>query len=176
VIAAVDKSKILVARRDATAFVLVVGRGSFQNAGALKQFYAELLETGVRQYVVDMAECHYLDSTFLGTLTGLGMRLRENAGGKAGRLVIVNVDSRNLELMQNLGMNRLPTIEVRASGPAPDAPLEELKVADPSKVEIGKQMLEAHEQLVRLDPANADKFKDVLTYLKEDLGKQDDPS
>jgi hypothetical protein len=35
-------------------------------------------------------------------------------------------------------------------------------------------MLEAHEKLVEICPDNLPKFKDVLTYLRDDIKKQSD--
>src|ERR1700761_8313052 len=97
-------SKILVARSGDLGFVKVVGRGSFQNSGCLKAFYLQLLKEGVTRFVIDLGSCTYLDSTFLGILLGLGLKLRES--GK-GLLNILNASSRNLELLRNLGLDRL---------------------------------------------------------------------
>src|SRR5471032_1541144 len=101
-------SKILVARSADLGFIKVVGRGSFQNSSCLKAFYQQLLKEGVRRFMVDLEACTYLDSTFLGILLGLGLKLRE-AGH--GLLHILNANSRNLELLTNLGLDRLIVID-----------------------------------------------------------------
>ncbi|PAW76909.1 MAG: hypothetical protein B9S32_13350 [Verrucomicrobia bacterium Tous-C9LFEB] len=166
-----ETSKILVARKDELAVIQICGRGSFQNAGAVKSFYQELLQQGVSRFVVDLNECTYLDSTFLGTLTGLGMRLKDKSAGK-GKLHIVNVNARNVELLRNLGLDRLFNIDVtpRDLTQAVPVPLKEVKPEPVDKTESAEQMLEAHENLMSWDPRNVPKFKDVVTYLKEDLG------
>ena len=97
-------SKILVARSGDLGFVKVVGRGSFQNSGCLKAFYLQLLKEGVSRFIIDLGACTYLDSTFLGILLGLGLKLRET--GK-GLLHVLNASTRNLELLRNLGLDRL---------------------------------------------------------------------
>jgi anti-sigma B factor antagonist len=104
----VEISKILVARGADLGFVKVVGRGSFQNSGCLKAFYQQLLKEGVSRFVVDLDACTYLDSTFLGILLGLGLKLKE-AGN--GLLHILNASPRNLELLKNLGLDRLIIID-----------------------------------------------------------------
>lgn len=164
-----ETSKILVARQEGLAFVQVCGRGSFQNAGTVKSFYQELLQKGVTRFVVDLNECTYLDSTFLGTLTGLGMRLKERSGG-TGKLHIINVNARNAELLKNLGLDRLFNIDVSPRELPSAVPLKEVKPEPVDKTESAEQMLEAHENLMAIDPRNVPKFKDVVTYLKEDLG------
>src|SRR5882762_6910144 len=107
-------SKILVARSADLGFVKVVGRGSFQNSGCLKAFYLQLLSDGVTRFVVDLNGCTYLDSTFLGILLGLGLKLKDKGNGL---LHILNASPRNLELLKNLGLDRLISIEGGGEGP-----------------------------------------------------------
>src|ERR1019366_6085353 len=146
-------SKILVARSADLGFVKVVGRGSFQNSGCLKAFYQQLLKEGVMRFVVDLDACTYLDSTFLGILLGLGLKLKE-AGN--GLLHILNANPRNLELLRNLGLDRLIIIDAgggssgsgggNGSGPGR---LEEVPCPVPTRAEAGPTILEAHENLMQ---------------------------
>ena len=171
----VEMSKILVARSADLGFVKVVGRGSFQNSGCLKAFYQQLLKEGVSRFVVDLDACSYLDSTFLGILLGLGLKLKE-AGN--GLLHILNANPRNLELLKNLGLDRLIVIDGgggssgsgggNGSGPGR---LEEMPCPVPTRAEAAPTILEAHENLMQFDPRNVPKFKDVVEFLREDLGQ-----
>ena len=165
-----ELSKILVARSATLGFIKVVGRGSFQNSGCLKAFYQQLLKEGVHRFVVDLDACTYLDSTFLGILLGLGLKLKE---GGNGLLHILNASPRNLELLKNLGLDRLINIdakEVPLNGIA-EKPLEEMTCPAPSRQEAAPTILEAHEALMEFDPRNVPKFKDVVEFLREDLGQ-----
>jgi anti-anti-sigma regulatory factor len=175
----VEMSKILVARSADLGFIKVVGRGSFQNSSCLKAFYQQLLKDGVRRFVVDLEACTYLDSTFLGILLGLGLKLRE-AG--SGLLHILNANPRNLELLKNLGLDRLINIDGAASGNGAGARavnlngvkkenLEEMPCPVPTRAEAAPTILEAHENLMEFDPRNVPKFKDVVEFLREDLGQ-----
>jgi anti-sigma B factor antagonist len=176
-------SKILVARSVDLGFIKVVGRGSFQNSGCLKAFYQQLLKDGVRRFVVDLDACTYLDSTFLGILLGLGLKLKEMG---AGLLHILNASPRNLELLRNLGLDRLISIEsttgqvgVRPSNgtamsalkAANEENLKEMPCQVPTRAEAGPTILEAHVNLMEFDPRNVPKFKDVVEFLREDLGQ-----
>lgn len=163
-------SKILVARSANLGFVKVVGRGSFQNSGCLKAFYQQLLKDGVNRFVVDLDACTYLDSTFLGILLGLGLKLKE-AGN--GLLHILNASPRNLELLKNLGLDRLINVDaqrVELNGVA-EKQLEEVPCPVPTRTEAAPTILEAHETLMEFDPRNVPKFKDVVEFLREDLGQ-----
>jgi anti-sigma B factor antagonist len=188
-------SKILVARSGDLGFVKVVGRGSFQNSGCLKAFYIQLLKDGVTRFVIDLGACSYLDSTFLGILLGLGLKLRESG---RSLLTILNASSRNLELLRNLGLDRLINIAggnlpgeggATKTGPLAAAPtngsgkptmnlngmkeenLEEMPCPVPTRAEAAPTILEAHEALMQFDPRNVPKFKDVVEFLREDLGQ-----
>ncbi len=192
----VEMSKILVARSGDLGFVKVVGRGSFQNSGCLKAFYLQLLKEGVTRFVIDLGACTYLDSTFLGILLGLGLKLRESGNGL---LNILNASSRNLELLRNLGLDRLiqlsggtlPGDPASTTKTAPiSAPtgnsngsaavnlagvkeenLEEMPCPVPTRAEAAPTILEAHEALMKFDARNVPKFKDVVEFLREDLGQ-----
>ena len=166
----VELSKILVARNANLGFVKVVGRGSFQNSGCLKAFYLQLLKEGVNRFVVDLENCTYLDSTFLGILLGLGLKLKE-AGN--GLFHILNANPRNLELLKNLGLDRLIQIDnsrANLNGIA-EKQLEEMPCPIPTRAEAAPTILEAHENLMEFDPRNVPKFKDVVEFLREDLGQ-----
>jgi anti-anti-sigma factor len=174
-------SKILVARSGNLGFVKVVGRGSFQNANCLKSFYEQLLKDGANRFVVDLGACTYLDSTFLGTLLPLGRQLKKEGSG----LHILNVSARNLELLKNLGLDRLIHIDGKApasngTGASPrqvdlngvtDADLHEMPCPVPTREEAAPNILEAHQALMEFDPRNVPKFKDVVEFLREDLGQ-----
>ncbi len=189
-----EQSKILVARSANLGFIKVVGRGSFQNSGCLKAFYQQLLKDGVHRFVVDLEACSYLDSTFLGILLGLGLKLKD--AGK-GLLQIRKASPRNLELLKNLGLDRLISLDGDNSGgtqgPASGVPngtnggggtgsgrlelngveknLEEMACPVPTRQEAAPTILEAHEALMDFDPRNVPKFKDVVEFLREDLGQ-----
>ena len=162
----VEKSIVQVARQDKTVYVQVIGRGSFQNASHVKNFCEETIRGGGEDFIVDLRECSYLDSTFLGTLAGVGLKLRSS--GK-GSLQVVNASARNTELIQNLGLDRLFRFQLQSVDLPAVAPLGG-RPAD--KAETGATMLEAHETLMRVDERNVPKFKDVVAYLKEDLGQK----
>jgi anti-anti-sigma factor len=166
----VELSKILVARRANLGFIKVVGRGSFQNSGCLKAFYLQLLKEEVNRFVVDLENCTYLDSTFLGILLGLGLKLKETGNG---RLHILNANPRNLELLKNLGLDRLIQIDVSPAGLngiVEKQQLEEMPCPVPTRSEAAPTILEAHKNLMEFDPRNIPKFKDVVEFLREDLG------
>ena len=104
---------------DAYAHPVVVrieGRASFANSGSLKDFVAEMIRSGKTRFVIDFAACTSMDSTFLGVLAGAALELRRQT--PPGGLTLARVGERNLELIRNLGLHRLATVDARDFKPA----------------------------------------------------------
>ncbi|MEP6668056.1 MAG: STAS domain-containing protein [Chthoniobacter sp.] len=155
---------ILVGTANRTVWVRVEGKGSFLNSTGLKEFAKEMINRGFREFAVDLMNCTVMDSTFMGTLAGIALRLRELG---QGNLRVTNLNERNSDLLSNLGLDQLFVIEARNS--APVAAQTPLAAAAPDKTTQAQTMLAAHEACVEANEANAAKFKDVLEYLKQDL-------
>ena len=158
-------ASILVGVTGKAVCIKVRGKGSFQNSPALKEFAREMFERGHRVFVVDLADCPVMDSTFMGTLAGLALRLRESENGS---LLVCNVNERNADLLRNLGLNNLFTVESKADA-ADQAESTLSSEGSLSRLDHAACMIEAHEALVDADPENLARFKDVLEYLKQDL-------
>jgi anti-sigma B factor antagonist len=148
-------------------WIRVEGKGSFLNSTGLKEFAKEMINRGFREFIVDLKNCPVMDSTFMGTLTGIALRLGELGQGKVR---VINLNERNCDLLCNLGLDRLLTMDRGAAAVPPVPPQEPLPIngAD-DKTACARTMLEAHEACVEANPENAAKFKDVLEFLKHDL-------
>ncbi len=144
--------------------VRIEGRASFQNSSCLNDFLAAMFKQGRTRFVISFEHCASMDSTFLGVLAGAGLKLRKL--NPPGSLVLARVGPRNLELMRNLGLHRIVTVDpnenpaLAASDPTP------LPCESKTELDSARLVLEAHENLVAADEANRTKFQDVLTFLK----------
>jgi len=172
-----DDDKLLVATHGAWTFVRVVGRGSFKVSAALKRFHAAMMERGYLRHALDMTECSGLDSTFMGVLAGLALRLKK----RDGDLVMLNVSPKISNLLDVLGLIYL--IDAYPPGEIPDglkltetgaAEMSELDISSEDKRQTTLVMLDAHQSLIDASPENLPKFKDVLAYLREDLHEKED--
>ena len=144
--------------------VRIEGRASFQTTGALHDFFAEMLRQGKKRFVVDFERCASMDSTFLGVVAGAALALRKQQ--PPGSLVLARPSPRNLELIRNLGLHRLSTVD---SGDFPmdfGQPTTPLPPQTKTELENARLVLEAHENLVSADENNRSKFQDVLAFLK----------
>ncbi len=161
-------SSILVGTTNKIVWIKVEGKGSFLNSAGVKEFAKEMVNRGHREFVVDLRNCPVMDSTFMGTLAMIALRLREIGQGS---LHVVNLNERNHDLLTNLGLDQLFSMDacgVKEGGPAVRNSLPPAAAATDQTAQA-RNMLEAHEALVEADPENLTKFKDVLEYLKQDL-------
>lgn len=131
-----------------------------------------MINRGHREFVVDLRDCPVMDSTFMGTLAGIALRLREIG---QGTLHVTNLNERNGDLLRNLGLDQLFVVDL--CGISPEGANQTVKPinsdAGPDREAQAQTMLEAHEALVEASPENLTKFKDVLEYLKQDLAHQE---
>ena len=163
------ESSIQVGVNGPAVWVKVEGRGSFLNSGNLKEFAREMLNRGYREFVIDLAHCAMMDSTFMGTMASVALRLKELGHG---HLHVVHCGNRSQELLSGLGLDQIFDIHVNGST-APECEALERGYKDgqqeTKKREQTETILEAHEALCKAAPENLFRFKDVLEYLKEDL-------
>ncbi len=171
------ESSIQVGVNGPSVWVRVAGRGSFLNSGSLKEFAREMVNRGFRDFVFDLQDCVMMDSTFMGTMAGMALRLKELG---QGRLHVIHCGERSRDLLSGLGLDQI--FDIRANGAvAPECSALAKANGTPSeasadaKREQAGTMLEAHEALCQAAPENLTRFKDVLEYLKNDL-KNESPA
>lgn len=162
------QSSIQVGVNGEAVWVKVEGKGNFLNSGNLKEFTREMITRGYREFVVDLEGCAMMDSTFMGTMAGVALRLKELGHG---HLHVVHCGERSRELLTGLGLDQIfnihsngsaaPQCKILSSPPAPERSVQ--------KQQQAQQMLDAHEALCEAAPENFSRFKDVLEYLKQDL-------
>jgi anti-anti-sigma factor len=141
-------------------WVRVEGRGTFQNSTGLKEFATEMMKRDHKEFVIDLKNCELMDSTFMGTLAGIAMRL-----GSGGKLHVVHPNARCRQVLKNLGLDRVVSVDDDAPVGAPGEPLRDAE-GNPPREAKRETIIEAHENLVAADPANAVRFKDVIDFLK----------
>src|SRR5215472_16981648 len=154
-------SEILVSCADRIVWVRVEGNGSSTNSTALKGFAKEMIHRGAREFIVDLSYCPVMDSTFMGTLAGISLWLRELG---EGCLYVVNLNERNAESVCSLGLDQL--LNVRVSAAKEDLQALRIQLKE-DRTARAQTMLEAHEALIKAVPENLPKFKDVIQYLEE---------
>ncbi len=160
----ITQGSILVGVEGKTVRILVKGKGTFSTSAGLREFAKEMINRGHRQFLVDIESCSMMDSTFMGTLAGIGLQLKELG---QGNVVIYNSNERNENLLRSLGLDHLLTITKEGASQSPRT--VQMEQLSQTKGDNAETILEAHEALVEASPSNLERFKDVLDYLRQDL-------
>src|SRR5215468_8856848 len=85
--------------------IRIAGRANFNSSVDFKTLINELRNKGFRYFILDLSECMLMDSTFLGVLTGFGLKMSQpepDARDGAG-IELLNANARITELLENLG-------------------------------------------------------------------------
>ena len=162
--------KMMVSLEDKAACVKITGRATFASSVDLKTLFTELRQREFGCFVLDLSECTLMDSTFLGVLAGFGLKMNDLKAGDAGRaLELFNPSSRIIELLENLGVLHLFKVTQGERALPGKTELTHLAPANPTREEVTRTCLEAHELLMQINPQNVARFKDVAQFLAEDL-------
>jgi anti-sigma B factor antagonist len=162
--AEVSKPAFLVDATSDPVVIRVDGRASFQNSPSLNEFFGMMIAQGKSRFVMDFLNCTSMDSTFLGVLAGAALLLRKQPA--PGSLVLCRLGARNLELVRNLGLHRLLTVDSDIDAVNLNTVSALANMPDKGELESARLVLAAHENLVEAEESNRAKFQDVLTFLK----------
>lgn len=152
------------------AVVRVVGKGTFQVSMALKQFAALAQRRGKDlKFIIDMAACESMDSTFMGVIAGLAV-VHQREG--LPKVILVNPNEQCRRLLKNLGILGMLAVK---TGESVEVERAANHLSAPNEANQGDRVaqicmtLDAHKQLVEIDPANEIKFQAVIEYLEKSL-------
>jgi len=154
------------------ACIKINGRANFSSSIDFRTLVQELQQKGYSYFVLDLSECTLMDSTFLGVLAGFGLQSTAARNDHRNTAIeLLNPNERIIELLESLGVLQLFKL---AQGPpqtsnGADSPA--LTPCCPTKEEVTRACLEAHQTLMQISPQNASKFKEVAAFLAEDLKK-----
>jgi anti-anti-sigma factor len=159
------EDRIEVAPGKSTVLVRVRGRARFARADALRQFASRMLEKGARRFCVDLSGCASVDSTFIGTLAMIATE--ERAGNTS--VHVVGASNKLKQQFSDLGVARVFQFEPSKAEPCSNAETG-MQEASPTgnREQLQETMLRAHEKLAELSPDNKEKFRDVMTYLRDE--------
>lgn len=158
------------------AWVKVIGSANHENAPCIKEFLGGRFERGWRIFVIDLADCKGIDSTFIGMLYRLASRVSESGAG--GGVEIINPGERNAKSICKLGLDKMIKIDLEGSRWGRERELVAQNLEKPvccrtlSRVERTEFVLDAHEALIAANEENRGRFCDVVEFLRLELEAQ----
>lgn len=142
--------------------VSVSGRANFDYAVPLRKL-ADKLTAGV-WLQLDMENCETMDSTFMGVLTMLALKLRKNQS----KVMVVNAGDNLVKLLRDLGVAKLFNfVTGEQQGAAAGNCVQFDK--ENSMLSTAQTVVEAHQTLVEADDANAARFNQVIEFAEQDV-------
>ena len=151
------------------ACVKVAGRANFMFSPDFKALLAGLNEKGYKRFLIDLSECALMDSTLLGILAGFGLKMTQGASSNRRSVELLNPNSRIADLLENLGALHLFKVTNCAPAMPEGVQAQAPASVNPTREQITRTCLEAHQSLMAMNPDNVARFKDVTRFLAEDL-------
>ncbi len=161
-------ASLMVGLFDQCVCIRICGRANFISSVDLKKVVEQMADKGCDHFILDLRECMTMDSTFLGVLSGVGLRF---ARPGAHPVSLVCPTPRIRDLINGLGVSEL--FKFFDDLPAAPREYEPLHNEDASRTEITRTCLDAHRLLMSINPENIARFKDVTKFLAEDLKRQE---
>lgn len=136
------------------------------NAKGLSEFVnTKVAEESVKDVIVDLRECDFIDSTNIGNL-GKIAKLQQEKGAKKPTLVY-SEDSKVISAIEDVNMDVL--FEVCVDKEMGDNDYEDVGGVDTNKNELAKIMLDSHKFLSDFNDSNKKKFESVVKYLSGEV-------
>lgn len=129
------------------------------------------MDAGVETIVVDLETCTGMDSTFMGTMAGIAMRLAKTPNAK---LQVASANEKSESSLVDLGLSSLIQINPAQAEwlDQIDTIRSSLKESSATSVDQTQHVFDAHKQLCDADSSNDEKFTTVLDVLEAELASR----
>lgn len=142
--------------------VEVSGRANFDYAVPLRALGDKITAGVWLQF--DMTNCETMDSTFMGVLTMLALKLRKSNA----KIQMVNAGEQVVRLLRDLGVAKLFNF-VNSDGSTAVTGKAVNFCNCSSMLDTAKTVVDAHKALVGADESNAAKFDKVIEFAEQDV-------
>jgi hypothetical protein len=157
-----NDSDLLISNNGGTFRIAVAGRANFEYAVRLRDIAKG--PSAVNGVAFDLKNCVAMDSSFMGVLSMLALRLIRE---KKGQAELYNASENLQKLLGELGVLKLFSLkdgEIFETPGVSGVPAEKAGALDTART-----VLEAHQTLVDAAPENEKKFSAVINYVSSDL-------
>lgn len=147
-------------------YISAKGHVTARFCAQLKEFVTDNLQTGdsVTEAYLDMKDCTYMDSTFIGVIAGINKQLKKKSGKK---LHVQNVQKVCMDLFDSMSLSSLLDFLNKSV---------EFPVFNETRSEgftiKAEDIIEAHENLIELSDKNRKEFTLLNQILNESNKKK----
>jgi anti-anti-sigma factor len=158
-----SEGKILAAEHDGAYALKLIGDVRVSLCTTIDDYFNQMFEdSNFVSVLVDLCEAEGVDSTTLGLLAKLALRVRDQHGFKP---VIYSCNPGINRLLQSMAFARIFDIREELCGD-PDS-ITELPSVNGDEDEVRKRVIEAHRILMDLSEENRKRFKDLMAVLEK---------
>ena len=161
-----ESGEIFLSEKDGITFIRVKGNASFVCAPPLRELAKKLATEPFSGLKIDLEECTWMDSTFMGMLAMLGL----NAKKKNVPAEIYNASEQNEKLLCGLGLKKVFSFLAGPFMGAEDTPAASNASTPESRAQ---NVLDAHQTLMDIDINNVPKFEKVVEFVKKDIDRME---
>jgi anti-anti-sigma factor len=134
----------------------VEGRATMPHSVPLRSQVDRSMALGVTRILIDLRDCVYMDSTFLGTLLALSKILARKA---SGQFLLISPSQGCRQLFQQMGLSALFVTE--NADLDPNVVWQDLPVGQPDVGSLKRNVAQAHEELANLPGKAGEQFRVV---------------
>lgn len=159
----VNKGKILLAKQDGIYMLKFIGDVRLTLCGAMDNLLTTILQSeGFCAATVDLTQTQTIDSTSLGLLARLALRVQETY---EQRLNIVSTRPDINRILRSMGFHQIADL---IQSPLSLLSAEEREVENTLLEEdaLRSRVIEAHQIMMSMNDDNREKFKDLLAELE----------
>jgi len=163
-----ETGEIFISNQDGVHQIRVKGNASFVCAPPLRELAKKLPGEPFNGLRIDLEECTWMDSTFMGMLAMLGLSAKK----KGVPAEIYNASEQNEKLLGGLGLKKVFEFNV---GPLPGASDDAPAASNDTTPENNaRNVLDAHQTLMDIDVSNVPKFEKVVEFVKKDIDRMEE--
>ncbi|MBN1798993.1 MAG: STAS domain-containing protein [Spirochaetales bacterium] len=160
------KQEIQYKEEDEIIYIKAAGHITANNCYILRKRIFNRLDKDppVKEIYADLADCSYMDSTFIGILIGINKKFKSSYGKKIN---IVCPSTECCKLFEGLGITKLLHLEDTSV----DLPLN-MEIISHHQKPSTTMLLDAHEDLMETSDENKNKFKLLKEILEKKLNQE----
>lgn len=154
--------RILAASQDGAYVIRLVGDVRLTLCTSMDDFFQHMFDDpNFASVWVDLCDAEGIDSTTLGLLAKLALKVKETYGFEPA---IYSCDPGINRLLKSMAFNQLFDLHEEACSNPED--ISEIPTVQGSEESVKKKVIEAHRVLMDISDENRDRFKDLITALE----------
>ncbi len=157
------QGRILAASHNGAYVIRLIGDVRLTLCTTIDDYFVHMFEDESFASVwVDLCEAEGIDSTTLGQLAKLALKVKERFGFQPA---IYSCDSSINRLLKSMGFQRL--FEIHEEACANPSDINEIPVVEGSEQAVKEKVIDAHRVLMGLSDENRVRFKDLMSALEQ---------